>query len=546
MGKPTVWRLTDWTEADSIKRDFVRQDLGEIKDIKDCQECPKPVWVTVFFDGTGNNFVADGDGKLDPEKVSYSNIAKFAAFAHAGNDKTNRTHGIYVPGVGTKFAEIGDSGDGIDKAAGMSTAKRGEDRINWAFQVMSERVDSHLPLVSQINIAVLGFSRGAAMSRAFVRRLSERYGTLGGEMHWPRGNNPTINVYFLGIFDTVASVGYGGSKLESAIASLPSVPTQVLRIAADYGGHAGWASDLRIPSYVKKCVHYVASHEVREKFPSDSVRESLLVPDNCEEYFYPGAHSDVGGGYAYGIQEWRSAELSRIPLCNMFREAYAAGVPFFPPAKVIKKSGTLFEITTDLEECFNSYISWMPENYSLEKNIIVNMNFYYHWRWGRSQRMQKLAKSTAGVGSSSQHNLGSSDPYMRITDEEWNKDVQNIAEKKTGSWVSSTTTLEDAIFDAWRGGLRKMLPPDRLRLFDRFFDYYVHDSVAGFKQQMSESHIGFVESSRWTKNRRYFLGKRGKKFLYWTYEGNHPESQRPRVAVLRPDGPSDHDSIASA
>jgi Uncharacterized alpha/beta hydrolase domain (DUF2235) len=546
MGRPKVWRLTDWTEAENIQRDIVRSNLGEIKEVRDCQECQKPVWVTVFFDGTGNNFVADGDGKLDPEKVSYSNIAKFAAFAHTGNDRINRTHGIYVPGVGTRFAEIGDSGDGIDKAAGMSTAKRGEDRINWAFQIMSERIDSHMPLVSQINIAVLGFSRGAAMSRAFVRRLSERYKAWDGEMRWPRGDNPVINVYFLGIFDTVASVGYGGSRLETAISRLPSVATQVLRVAADYGGHAGWANDLRIPSYVKKCVHFVASHEVREKFPSDSVREGLLVPDNCEEYFYPGAHSDVGGGYAYGIQEWRSAELSRIPLCNMFRAAYAAGVPFFEPAKVIKKSGTLFEISSDLEECFNSYISWMPEDGNLERNIIVNMNFYYHWRWGRTRRQQDFARQYAADHGGSPPKYVSSDPYMRITDDEWSKDVQNIAEKKTGYWISATTTLEDAIYDAWRGGLRKILPPERLRLFDRFFDYYVHDSVAGFKQQMSESYIGFVEASRWTKNRRYFLGKRGKKFLYWTYEGKHPESQPPRIAALRKVGLSDRDSTASA
>ena len=124
------------------------------------------------------------------------------------------------------------------------------------------------------------------------------------------------------------------------------------------------------------------------------------------------------------------------------------------------------------------------------------------------------------------------DTYITTTDREWESDVQNIAEKKTGFFRSSTEPLEDVIFDAWKGTLRKSMPAAERALFDKFFDRYVHDSIAGFKGQMGESHMGVAESSRWTRNRQYFVGKRDKKFIYWRYEGPKPATSGVREAML--------------
>ncbi|CAN5427788.1 hypothetical protein BH10PSE18_BH10PSE18_13260 [soil metagenome] len=141
------------------------------------------------------------------------------------------------------------------------------------------RARATLPKISAIYLDVFGFSRGAAQARVFTSWLHDLMlgrGELFGVPSYVR---------MLGLFDTVSSVGVTN--------------------AAGGSGHNAWglAKDLRIHPEVKRCVHFVALHELRANFPSDSVGgEEGVVPPNCSEHFYPGAHSDVGGGYAAGEQ----------------------------------------------------------------------------------------------------------------------------------------------------------------------------------------------------------------------------------------------------
>ncbi len=55
-----------------------------------------------------------------------------------------------------------------------------------------------------------------------------------------------------------------------------------------------------------------------------------------------------------------------------------------------------------------------------------------------------------------------------------------------------------------------------------------------------------MEASRWSRNRQYFMGKRGKKFLYWRYEGDRPETQGAKEAMLMPKGQLSPDGTAIA
>jgi hypothetical protein len=352
----------------------------------------------------------------------------------------------------------------------------------------------------------------------------------GGSPYYPR-----VVIYFLGLFDTVASVGFGGSRLEKNIEVVLGPVVSIPLRLVDGGGHAAWASDLRIPPYVRFCEHFVAAHEVREKFPSDSVREDQVMPTNCRETFYPGAHSDVGGGYEAMAQEGRSNELARIPLCNMYLSAYAAGVPFKPPKDVISMAGSLFDISDELRECFSVYMEHVSASDRLESQCISHMNAYYHWRWGRTERRRERDRRTRELVQNGQSVVSATpDSYMTTTDREWEEDVVNIAEKRTGFFRWRTVPHEDAIFQAWKGTLRKALSPANLKKFDLFFDRYVHDSIAGFKNQMSDAYIGAAESSRWATNRRYFIGKRGEKFLFWQYEGVDPMTSPAKTALHIP------------
>lgn len=538
MNKPTIRRLSDVTKHERVARNIYRTELGKIAMTKDLTTCRKPIWISCFFDGTGNNFRKDGNGTLDSTKEKYSNIAKLGKFAHVDSDVKNQIYPIYAPGVGTPFPEVGDSGAGIDNALGMAAAAKGQARITWMLKELKIRVDKHMPHVNQINVAIFGFSRGAAQARAFVRQLAAQCYRQGDGLIWTKSGGfiqPRLMIYFLGIFDTVASVGFGGSRLESDLKYYLGPVWGGVMYLADDGGHAEWASDLRIPPYVRFCEHYVAAHEVREKFPSDSIRIDQATDSNCRETFYPGAHSDIGGGYDDMNQEGRSNELSRIPLCNMYLSAYAAGVPFKSPEEILEESGSLFKITSELQACFEIYMKHISADKRLETQVISHMNNYYHWRWGRTERQRAERKEREAIIAKGQAVMyATPDKYMTTTDREWERDVQNIAEKKTGFFRSATEPLEDAIYDAWKGKLRKSLSIAERALFDKFFDRYVHDSVAGFKNQMSDASIGFVEASRWSRNRQYFMGKREKKYLYWRYEGSKPALGGVKEAMLAP------------
>jgi hypothetical protein len=539
MSTPTIRRLSDVSKHEKIARSIYRTELGRIASSKDFTSCRKPVWVSCFFDGTGNNYEKDGNGAINPELEKYSNIAKLGRFAHEASDVKKQTYAIYAPGVGTPFAEIGDTGGGIDKALGMASAAKGQDRITWMLNKLKQCVDQHMPHINQINVAVFGFSRGAAQARAFVRQLAAQCSQQGdGQLDWIKSGGfipPRLVIYFLGVFDTVASVGFGGSRLERTMTEIFNLVNGKIYLDTGSGGHADWAEDLSIPSCVRFCEHYLAAHEVREKFPADSIRVDHVTTPNCRETIYPGAHSDVGGGYDDMFQESRSNELSRIPLCNMYLSAYAAGVPFNPPEDILRDYGSLFKITGGLQNCFEAYMKHISPENRLETQVVSHMDSYYHWRWGRTERQRLARKEREAIiakGNAVVH--AKPDDYMSITDREWETDVQNIAEKKTGYLRRSTQSFEDMIYDAWKGKLRNSMTVAERELFDKFFDRYVHDSVAGFKNQMSDSKIGFVEASRWSRNRQYFMGKRGTKFLYWRYEGLRPETSKVKEASVGP------------
>jgi hypothetical protein len=296
---------------------------------------------------------------------------------------------------------------------------------------------------------------------------------------------------------------------------LGSVAGGVLR-GLDKGGHAVWANDLAIPPYVRRCVHYVAGHEVREKFPSDSIRRNRVLPDNSVEWVFPGMHSDVGGGYAASdpaYQEGRSNELARIPLNLMYIEAYKAGVPLDEPSVVMARAGALFSISPELERTFVNYMGAEPEwvKGSLETGIIWHMQRYYEWRESRRRRM-KDGRLKVAV----------SDPYMAITDSEWESDVMAIASAQTGYFKSAVGVQKSAIFDAYKHKLLSTMKPEERADFDLFFDKYVHDSIAGFKKQMRDAGaaVALTELSRWSINRKYFVGKRDGRFMYWRYESD--------------------------
>ncbi|MBJ2158578.1 T6SS phospholipase effector Tle1-like catalytic domain-containing protein [Variovorax sp. IB41] len=355
--------------------------------------CTGCVFVGMFFDGTGNNEQADYlDQAGAPREMRHSNVVRLY-HAHPDRLKiaTNGYYSYYIPGLGTPFPKIGDVDGECDEEGGLTQswhtlmqqlgsigAMNGAPRIVWGLTRIFNAVSRHITgddliddatakdlavslfdlMVPQlfinfdrrrslkgewqgklkdklahqavklnlITVNVFGFSRGAAEARTFVNWLYELCEQKDGGYLFA---GIPIRVQFLGLFDTVASVGAAG-------------------LYTFIEGRAGWANNsMQINPGVEQCVHMVASTEVRACFPLDSARVGSSYPANVVEYVYPGSHSDVGGGYkpeALGCKDWgeknEDLQLARIPGYEMYCAALGAGVPFQTAFGALKVAGT--------------------------------------------------------------------------------------------------------------------------------------------------------------------------------------------------------------
>ena len=295
------------------------------------QDCYDVVHIAVFFDGTGNNRDADTPSKR------WSNVARL--FDASINDTDRAVYRIYVSGVGTTYNGTADSwlssagiwaedtlggggfGAGGDRRMdfgnltvnqrlrdvlianaarlGGEVAKYAEESTEKSFSEVNRALGKHR-LIKKINISVFGFSRGAALARAFTNRLLADCEHASDGLTY--GGYP-IRFNFLGLFDTVASFGLPAHNVRTPFSE----------------------RELRVPSTVHRCVHYVAGHEVRFAFPVDLIRLNGKLGGDWIEKTYPGVHSDVGGGYEPSAQSIDN-NYGRIPMRDMMEEALQAAV----------------------------------------------------------------------------------------------------------------------------------------------------------------------------------------------------------------------------
>jgi hypothetical protein len=325
--------------------------------------CQQRLWLSFFFDGTGNNLDADVD------TTKHSNVAKLYR-VHVPDDMTAGTYRIYVPGVGTYFKDVGDSGG---STLGLGMGKMGGARLDWALKQFDEKLRPHLAranslgnTIVEVNISLFGFSRGAALARAFSNKLlGERCIAVPKRGWCLKQGNHRLHIRFMGLFDTVASVGLAmSSNTVSKIALAFGVKEIIAARLTDtdyatsrpqelafakgakpgadpapgyYDGHQEWGGKMAIPHMVEEVRHFIAAHELRNSFPVDSVSvlEDGRVQKQAQfhETVFPGVHSDVGGSYRPGeggLSYLPGEKLGVIPLYSMYQNALEKGVPLLP------------------------------------------------------------------------------------------------------------------------------------------------------------------------------------------------------------------------
>ncbi|WP_374255672.1 DUF2235 domain-containing protein [Aquabacterium sp.] len=379
--------------------------------------CQLVLRVGFFFDGTGNNLDAD----LGTDE--HSNVARlFKAYPddleHAGTFK------YYVPGLGTYFRDIGDIGDDD----GARFARHGDARLDKAMQWLDEAIARHpVDKIAAIEVYLFGFSRGATLARAFARRIQDRCTPSAGAPHrhvWTDAGK-SFSIRFMGLFDTVASVGIPASAgwnsflvamkwrdLELALEARRRDDRSGLAVQAfgsragadptpnSWDGHSGWASNLRVPPVVQRTVHLMAMNEIRNSFPLDTIWDGSQLPPNAAEIVYPGAHSDVGGGYRPG-EEGKSATrglmLSKIPLRKMYDEAVLAGVPLLSLDMASNQADFAFD--PELQSCFNEVMAHAElKGGLLGASLLSHSKLYLKWRF-RKIRLKLRAQDTPAIES---------------------------------------------------------------------------------------------------------------------------------------------------
>ncbi len=264
---------------------------------------------SIYFDGTGNNLLGYPD-------CSLTNIGKLYKAQHAlgtdlsynnGNpNKYKNQFGVgYFSGQDEKiyFDGVGSTPKGtyLYLFQGI-TGQGGSSRINDAYEAM---VIYHNKYPGEdININVLGFSRGASQARAFcnvaiergVPKLDEQKRVTEDYLIEPGA----LQINKLAIFDTVASYGFGLSD-----------------------AHPG--KNLSIHPQIRSTTHLIALNEYRKVFPLTSALKEQGEPQNLqiEEIGFPGAHAQVGGGYKNDI-------LAAGPLSFMYERLKDAGMKMDP------------------------------------------------------------------------------------------------------------------------------------------------------------------------------------------------------------------------
>lgn len=181
-----------------------------------------------------------------------------------------------------------------------------EAKVQHAYRNLTDLIKENLGqpnsqlVVEEIRIDVYGFSRGAAAARHFVNIVLNPAVIIAGGMSFnseplkiklTKANYQVnvVKVYFVGLFDTVSSVGLLGTAGE--ISNVNELGLNAISAA-------------------KSVYHLAAADEHRKNFALTNIKSA---GGKGKEVFLPGVHSDIGGGYNNYVTEKFKIYDTNIP-----------------------------------------------------------------------------------------------------------------------------------------------------------------------------------------------------------------------------------------
>lgn len=331
----------------------------------------------------------------------YSNVGILYDYYNLGESKKDNClyHHFYIEGSGATDltssgkTSIGGLGFGVNPTGVVGL-------VSKAVKYSATYVESVKALLATNNVTIhfylFGFSRGSACARLFSHLLtrakqdpplecedefSKYYAKNYYKSDPVNGKNSRERIRFLddynkvvdflGIYDTVASIGFLKQKDGHVH------PLHLIYILnGDYRGNWHYNNVREYGLYINdKKVKYTcqigAMDEFRENFAFVDVGK--VVPSNAIEIFIPGCHSDVGGGYIDG-QEEQEIELKYFER-HKKRTSVFIESPQITPASSSKMTSDDNNKTTELlsKESLEK-LGWIDENWKNDNKAVINID----------------------------------------------------------------------------------------------------------------------------------------------------------------------------
>ncbi|AKO01576.1 DUF2235 domain-containing protein [Xanthomonas oryzae pv. oryzicola] len=409
-----------------------------------CINCKVPLWISFFFDGTGNH-------RNNDFPRNHSNVA--ALFDAHARDLPRAVTSFYYEGIGTAFefkdryertptmarggnVIYADTNGYKEEESSWNKGFGGglENRLEKALFDFQTTIESQQlkTRVDEINIAAFGFSRGATEARAFANWIGNhsKIKISGNSLTY---DGIPLNFKFLGIFDTVESVGGAGVNKRPRLVKIS------------------------LPGFVQKCLHIVAAHELRAAFPL-----THLGTNRYTQVVYPGAHADVGGGYS-DKEQVRTNKLARLALLQMLDHARGAGLKIQSVEEMQSSKiwGSFYSASYDVPSTHHAALKSYMANVKKTSgpiNEVMTSHMELYWGWIDSGlAMQDLEQKRAALPDGYRN---PNDKSLRVMEHLLQSDGRTRAARSGIPDPSSKQTVAPEV--------------------EYFFENYVHDAYEHF------------------------------------------------------------------